>query len=590
MNKKTFLLFVSVFTYLFSVVIAKDYSAGFKNAYNYAYEKWITTMDSISKANMNWSITRIEMAKMISEFSINVLWLKPDTTKNCSFYDTSPDIDKQYNYWVTKACQLWLMWIYDDWEKSDYFNPKKSVTRWEWATILSRTIRLSEWKNVIKNGNPFYEPHLKFLLLKWIVNSYDNPSPKSEEIRWNVMLMLYKADPKNTIIVNSATWFVNLKAWEIYRNDYFWIQITSDSKRPWLIAINELYDEYTKSEFYWVSIYNYVEEKIGTLTLDWYLVEDFKETAKQYNVEWLLMPLKILYISEKWWYCDQQWDDDWWLSDFWSFVYKTNNYIIRDSGFWLYQELPFYDSLYDDLQDSYSSANEVTSAIYSLTLNNIYSNLDEFYLKWMPVGATYNLNKRDVQKYENIIREARKEIKTINSNLSNILKENNASNWNTIISQKKKMFNNDIYYNLKYEFKMKRDWSFPWLIADNNSVKYNKWGISIYVFIPEHIWEYYLTDENKKKYSKNAEQFGQSGYLMKVKDYYFDMNDCSWEDLKKWKTKKWYNICSDSSSDYLVFLPRFPYENKKNDSAIEEKATQDYFKNEIWFFPIEVEL
>ena len=278
MNKKYILLLISAFSCIFSIAIAENYTDWFRNAYNYAYEKWVTTMNSISKANMYWSITRIEMAKMISEFSINVLWLKPDETKNCNFYDTDPDLDKQYNNWVTKACQLWLMWIYDDWEKSDYFNPKKTVTRWEWATILSRAIRLSEWKKVIKNWDPFYKPHINFLLLKWIINSYDNPSPKLEEIRWNVMLMLYKTDPKNTIIVNNSTWVTNLKAWQIYRNDYFDIQITSDSKRPRLVSIEDSYDEDRKSTFYVVNIFNYVEENFDTLKLADYNIEEFQKS------------------------------------------------------------------------------------------------------------------------------------------------------------------------------------------------------------------------------------------------------------------------------------------------------------------------
>lgn len=567
--------------------MAEDYTDGFRNAYNYAYEKWVTTMNSISKANMYWSITRIEMAKMISEFSINVLWLKPDETKKCTFYDTDPDLDKQYNYWVTKACQLWLMWIYDDWTKADYFNPKKTVTRWEWATILSRAIRLSEWKKVIKNWNPFYEPHLNFLLIKWIINSYDNPSPKSEEKRWNVMSMIYKTDSKNTIVVKNATWFVSLEAWQIYRNDYFDIQITSDWKSPRLVAINEAYDEYTKSDFYMVEIYNYVEEKKWTLTFTYGW--KFKENAKQYNVEWSLMPISLLFISEKWWFCDQQWDNDWSLSDFWLFVYKTNKYIIRDAGFSLYQELPFYDTSYDDIRNQLwnSYINEVEVAIWELTRDKASSYLDNFYIKWEPIGLIYTPDKKEIQKYENVIEEARKEIKRVNNKLSNVPKEKN-SNWNTIISQKTKMYSNDVYYNSKYEFKMKREWSFPWLIADNNSVSYDKWGISIYVFIPETIWNYYLEDEFKKNLSKNAKQLGQSWYLMEVKEYYFDTNDCVWEDTKKWKTKKWFNICLKSSSDYLIFGSRFPYESNAS-NEIEEEKTKEYFVNEVWYFPIETD-
>lgn len=578
---KRYLLLILVLSCIFSYAMAEDYTDGFKNAYNYAFEKGVTTMNSISKANMYGSITRIEMAKMISEFSINVLWLKLDKTKDCNFYDTSPDLDAQYNNWVTKVCQLWLMWIYDDWTKSDYFNPKKTVTRWEWATILSRAIRLSEWSNVIKNGNPFYEPHINYLLLRWIVNSYDNPSPKSEEKRWNVMLMLYKADKRNTIITNKSTWSVSLKAWQIYRNEYFGIQITSDWKRPRLVSIDELYDEYTKSKFYGVSIYNFVEEKMGTLSLDReYYFEEFKDNAKKNNVEWLLMLMQTLYISEKWWFCDQQRDDDWYLSDFWSFVYKTNKYIIRDSGFWSYQELPYYDTSYDDIRDSLwnSYVNNVEVAIHSLIRNNLYSNLDNFYIKGNAIGIYNTLNKNEIQKYENIIKETRKEIKEINNSFGDVPTDNKS--WKTVVSQRTKMSNSDTYYDSSRGFKMKHDWYFPWLIADSSAK-----GFSIYVFVPESIWNFELMEEKKEEFIRNAKLFGQTGYLMEVRNYYLSENKC-WE-FNKWTTKNWFNICTDSSSDYLVFASRFPYRSK-NATSIEKARAEEYFKNWVWYFPIDV--
>lgn len=581
MNKKYILLLISAFSCIFSIAIAENYTDWFRNAYNYAYEKWVTTMNSISKANMYWSITRIEMAKMISEFSINVLWLKPDETKNCNFYDTDPDLDKQYNNWVTKACQLWLMWIYDDWEKSDYFNPKKTVTRWEWATILSRAIRLSEWKKVIKNWDPFYKPHINFILLKWIINSYDDPSPKSEEIRWNVMLMLYKTDPKNTIIVSNSTWVTNLKAWQIYRNDYFDIQITSDSKRPRLVSIEDSYDEDRKSTFYVVNIFNYVEENFDTLKLADYNIEEFQKTAKKYNQTWLLMQSDILCISEKWWFCDQQRDGEW-LSEFWLFVYRNGKFIIRNI-YWRYQEEPYYDTSYEDIYDSFWNwyVEEINRAINTLTRNKIYSYIDEFYIKWESISARYYVDKNEIKENENIIKEARKEIKNINNFITDI-SEWQSNSWNIVTSQKKKISINDTYYNSHDEYKMKHDWYFSWLIVDRNANK-SIW-FSVYVFVPESIWNFYLTDENKKNFSKNAEHFWQTGYLMKVRDYYFTKDSCI-ED--KWTTKKWYKICADPSSDYLIFYSRFPYENKgKND--VEKETTKKIFKDWVWYFPIDV--
>ena len=43
------------------------------NAYTFAYNNKITTINTIEQADMNGPLTRIAMAKMLSYFAINVL-------------------------------------------------------------------------------------------------------------------------------------------------------------------------------------------------------------------------------------------------------------------------------------------------------------------------------------------------------------------------------------------------------------------------------------------------------------------------------------------------------------------------------------
>lgn len=200
---------------------ANDYSVEYKNAYTYAYSKWITTIDSIQNAKMYWSMTRIEMAKMISVFAINVLWLKPDSRKECNFSDVDNGLDASYSYWVTKACRLWLMWINSDWSTADYFNPTSYVTRWEWATVFSRVLNKAKWTS-ITNWDPFYKTHLNYLISKWIIKNYNNPSPSSEEKRWNVMLMMYRADETLN--------YDNLKiTWLLWSENAEWVALFLDT-------------------------------------------------------------------------------------------------------------------------------------------------------------------------------------------------------------------------------------------------------------------------------------------------------------------------------------------------------------------------
>jgi hypothetical protein len=162
----------------------------FTNAYNFAYSKWITTMDSIDKADMSWTLDRIAMAKMIWNYAINVLWIQPDTNQSCYFSDVSNVLNTQYDNWVTKACQLWLMW---QWIAK--FMPFNKVTRAEFATILSRLLnRNSDDLSKLNSANPYYSEHMKYLRDNWIIDDYVYLWDFNNELRWYVMLMLYRAD------------------------------------------------------------------------------------------------------------------------------------------------------------------------------------------------------------------------------------------------------------------------------------------------------------------------------------------------------------------------------------------------------------
>ena len=157
-----------------------EYSSELQQAYKWAYENKITTMSSIEKANMKWNITREEMAKMISNYAINILWKTPDTTKTCLFIDSN--INPILVESVTKSCQLWLMG-----QGVTSFRPKDSVTRAEFWTVLSRAL----WWNKNEWWSTYYENHLKALKSEWIMTKINTPMNK--EVRGYVMLMLMRS-------------------------------------------------------------------------------------------------------------------------------------------------------------------------------------------------------------------------------------------------------------------------------------------------------------------------------------------------------------------------------------------------------------
>ena len=139
-------------------------------------------MDNIDKANMNWPLTRIAMAKMLSNYAINVLWKKPVNVIVPNFPDVSVQLNENYGWAVTLAYQLWLMGIW-----IEKFRPYDEVTRAEFWTALSRMLF------GLNDGSPYYSTHLAKLKKENIIT---NNNPELKELRWYVMLMLMRSAMK----------------------------------------------------------------------------------------------------------------------------------------------------------------------------------------------------------------------------------------------------------------------------------------------------------------------------------------------------------------------------------------------------------
>ena len=170
-----------------TLVFNPHYSDEQNKAYQYAYHYWITTKAPISNANIDWNLTRIAMAKMLSQYAINVLWMKPDKNRNNQFKDVSDKLDWEYDDWVTLAYQLWIMWIN---MPNNEFRPNDLVPRAEFVTALSRLLyKTPDW--IFEETPRYYTPHMEKLIYEWIIN---NPDPKMLELRWYVMIMLMRSD------------------------------------------------------------------------------------------------------------------------------------------------------------------------------------------------------------------------------------------------------------------------------------------------------------------------------------------------------------------------------------------------------------
>jgi len=67
--------------------MGSTFSIELNNAYLYAYDIGITTMNTIQKANMTGNLIRAHMAKMMVNYAIKVLGKYPNATSGCVFND-----------------------------------------------------------------------------------------------------------------------------------------------------------------------------------------------------------------------------------------------------------------------------------------------------------------------------------------------------------------------------------------------------------------------------------------------------------------------------------------------------------------------
>ena len=164
----------------------KTYTQEFQEAYEFAKWNWITTMSTIQKANMNGKLTRIAMAKMLSQYAMNVLWQKPANIVTPKFNDVTDKQNSDYDGWVTLSYQLGIMWQN---MPNNKFRPNDEVTRAEFATALSRMVYHTsdgEYKSTPK----YYIHHMEKLVKEWIITKDD---PEMKELRWYVMIMLMRS-------------------------------------------------------------------------------------------------------------------------------------------------------------------------------------------------------------------------------------------------------------------------------------------------------------------------------------------------------------------------------------------------------------
>jgi len=166
------------------------YSDELNQAYLRAYGLDITTIPTIQKANMLWTITREQMAKMVVNYANKILKTPLNTGNICIFKDMGNETTEM-KYYTRVACYLGIMGIKPDGTSDSVFHPKQMVTRAQFATILSRLLYGNTYD--LKAGESWnrYAKHLQALNKVGIIKKINEPNMK--ELRWYVMLMLQRS-------------------------------------------------------------------------------------------------------------------------------------------------------------------------------------------------------------------------------------------------------------------------------------------------------------------------------------------------------------------------------------------------------------
>lgn len=160
-----------------------------KAAYLYACVNNITTKRDIDDSIFYGMLIRKEMAKMISNYAMNVIGQSPDLSKSCTFGDIVGE-DAEMKTYITLACQLGLMGYEADGQtQAANFNPNQSVDRGMFATLFSRML-YGNVNNVAIGSSNYSAKHLTALKDAGILNTI---LPTMTEIRGYVWIVFDRA-------------------------------------------------------------------------------------------------------------------------------------------------------------------------------------------------------------------------------------------------------------------------------------------------------------------------------------------------------------------------------------------------------------
>lgn len=153
------------------------YTEEVKKAYKWAYENDVTTIQTLDNARPEEELLRWQMAKILVNYAINVLWKEITSIPSyCSWDDDEEWPNEEIKSYWKKACALWIMGV-----NVKSFNPMWKVSRAQFWTALSR---LLWWDKNNATWDNYYEWHLSALKWNGYLDNITSPKERTEKRQW----------------------------------------------------------------------------------------------------------------------------------------------------------------------------------------------------------------------------------------------------------------------------------------------------------------------------------------------------------------------------------------------------------------------
>lgn len=288
---KKIIFVVITLCFLVQYTSANQYPQDIVDAYTYAYQLWITTKPTIDEAGLTWNLIRSHAAKMLVNRTKEILknkitdctpeeknWgaLSITNTDNhvllcntvlsssydhtllwCNFDDISQE-NEELKWYIIQACEAWLMGVDFNGSPMKSFNPRWVITKAQFATILSRFLRVARY-----NGwNPYYKKHIDALQTVGLMpNIWYKYFETQAEVRGIMLLMLQWADKYLQCLKTDEfcgyKWGINMTfaQWSIYYSttwttDQDVIAYLTGNMLTWISSYSYVFKENWNKTFY----------------------------------------------------------------------------------------------------------------------------------------------------------------------------------------------------------------------------------------------------------------------------------------------------------------------------------------------------